>query len=147
MNSHLFANLLASLDLDRAWHWLRWGISAAYAFILAEFWGPSLAPATLYLKLLLIDFTTGVMAAGAHKRVSSRVAHTGVLRKLVSGLGALALAHLLDGHLGMQGTALRSFGALLVGVETISILENLSVLGLRLPAWVWVWARKQDGDE
>ena len=147
MNSHLFTAMLASLDLDRAWHWLRWGISAAYAAALAQFWGPELGPATLYLKLVLVDFVTGVVAAGAHHRVASRIAHTGVLRKLVSGLGALALAHLLDGHLGMQGTALRSFGALLVGVETISILENLAVLGLRLPAWVWVWARKQDGNE
>ncbi len=144
MHPSLFASALAQMDLERGWHWIRLGISAAYAIVLAEFWGPELGPANLYCKLLLIDFVTGVIAAGAqHARITSRIAHTGVLRKLASGLGALALAHLLDGHIGLQGAAVRSFGALLVGVETISILENLALLGLRMPGWVWAWARRE----
>jgi len=32
-------------------------------------------------------------------------------------------------------------------VETISIVENLSLLGLRLPSWITGWARQQTGDK
>lgn len=136
MNSIAFAALLKGADLERAWHWLRWGIAAGWTATVHGFLGQGqeLAAAQLYLQLVVLDFVTGIAASWArHKRISSRVAHTGVINKLIRGLGALSLAHLADTHMGLGGTAVRDFGMLLVGVETISILENLSLLGLKIP--------------
>ncbi|HEY3413276.1 MAG TPA: phage holin family protein [Armatimonadota bacterium] len=136
MNRIIFAAALCETDPVRMWRLFRLCLAAAWTAVVHEIWGtgPELAPAHLYLQLMLVDFVTGLSAAWAgHRTITSRIAHTGVLRKLVGGLGALAMAHAIDDHMGLGGAAVRDLGMLLVGVESISIVENLSLLGIKIP--------------
>lgn len=61
---------------------------------------------------------------------------------LVSEIQAFALSHLLYGHLGLD-----EMRCSYAWRRSPSWMDNLSVLGLLLPAWVWVWVRKQHGGD
>lgn len=83
--------------------------------------------------LLLLDFVTGFMAAWVNKELSSRQGLVGIVRKLGT-LSALILAHMIDRALGEGAWIQTATCVLLITNEGVSIVENLAVLGVPVPA-------------
>jgi len=91
----------------------------------------------MMLQVLLIfiafDLLTGVMAAFKKKDVSSDVYLYGVIRK-VGILILVSIGHLLDIVIEFDDPMVRTAVIFwLIAREGISILENLSVVGVKIP--------------
>ncbi len=91
----------------------------------------------------VLDYLTGIASAGVKGELSSQIGIKGVLKKcgfwvLVSV--AIAIEYIMTYYMPQFGIAINIFPALTATVlvwlcvnETISILENLAVLGVPLP--------------
>lgn len=92
------------------------------------------------LKILVFcmvaDYVTGLLGAIRTKSVSSEVMFWGGVRKGVIFL-VIALAVMLDEFLGNQTPVFRMLALYFyIGREGLSIVENLGILGVPLPAFV-----------
>ena len=81
----------------------------------------------------IIDYATGVLAAINAHRLSSSIGFRGIARKILI-FTLIGLAHLLDVHiLGTPGVLRTATIFFYLSNEGISILENVSLLGLPIP--------------
>jgi len=92
------------------------------------------------LKVLVfcmaVDYVTGVLGAIRTKSVNSEVMFWGGVRKGVIFL-VIALAVMLDQTVGNDAPVFRSLALYFyIGREGLSIVENLGILGVPLPAFV-----------
>lgn len=89
----------------------------------------------LFLTLIVFmstDYITGVCAAIAQKRLSSRFGSQGLIKKM-GILCIVSLATLIERNI-LEATALRSAVILYyISNEGISILENLAKMGVPIP--------------
>lgn len=85
------------------------------------------------LTLIVLDYATGVLCAILEKRLSSEVGFKGILKKVLT-LVVVSISYTIDLHLLSNSGVLRSsvIGFYLVN-ECISILENISKVGVPLP--------------
>lgn len=93
-------------------------------------WLGDTAPGVL-LSLIVGDIITGLLKAAGTGQVSSDISRVGMARK-AGILMAVAIAHILEKYSGQPlvlGTA-----SFFVISEGISVIENLSALGVRMPA-------------
>jgi toxin secretion/phage lysis holin len=116
------------------------GLKAAAALLytaaMSRLYGDSLAVITMYVTFILLDYVTGVIAAIINRKANSRTSLNGVLRKL-QGVIAVSFGHFLDVYCHIPNDmAQTTFALMLCGTEVISIVENLTKSGVRLPAWV-----------
>lgn len=96
-----------------------------------------------YIKVLvtfaIIDYITGVCAAGAEGKISSAIGFNGIIRKVVMFM-FVGIAHVIDQHvLGQFGysDAIRTAVCLFyVGNEGISIVENADKLKVPIPKFL-----------
>lgn len=113
---------------------------AALGASAAAYFGALAAPLLVLLGVMLIDYVTGIVKAFLTAKLSSRTGLRGILKKLcymaMVAVGA-AVDYLLAGALEAAGIAveLKLYCGMLVSVwlivnELISILENLSVIGV-----------------
>ncbi|WP_277714246.1 phage holin family protein [Bacillus atrophaeus] len=90
-----------------------------------------------YLDLLLIlnflDITTGIIKAWQHKRLRSRSALFGYVRKILIFL-VVIVANVVDIIMNLNGVL--TFGTVLfyIANEGLSITENLAQIGVKIPA-------------
>ncbi len=85
------------------------------------------------LTLIVLDYATGILCAILEKRLSSEVGFKGILKKVLM-LVVVSISYTIDLHLLSNSGVLRSsvIGFYLVN-ECISILENISKVGVPLP--------------
>lgn len=83
------------------------------------------------LCLIVVDYATGVIAAGINHQLSSSVGFKGILKKLCIIL-AVALGVLLDRFLG-QPVCRTMVCTFYILNESLSILENLGRAGVAYP--------------
>lgn len=87
------------------------------------------------MAFILIDFATGMLSAGISGKLSSKVGHRGVLKKLAYFL-LVGFAHVVDVYVIHVETdyKFRAIAIVLIlANEGISILENLAELGVPIP--------------
>ena len=96
------------------------------------FGGWTMAIQTL-LVFVVIDFTTGFLAAGKDGSLSSRIGSRGISKKVMIFL-IVALAHMVDQTLG-DGHVIRDATiTFYLANEGLSIIENSGKMGLPVPA-------------
>ena len=85
------------------------------------------------LVFVTLDYITGLMRAIAEKKLSSAIGFKGICRKVLI-FALVGVGHVLDTHVGGNGSALRSAViCFYLSNEGVSLLENAAHLGLPVP--------------
>lgn len=91
----------------------------------------------LMVFCMVFDYVTGVLRAVKLHELSSEVMFWGGIKKSVI-LIVLAMAVLLDELIGSEGPVFRTLAIYFyIGKEGLSIVENLGVIGVRLPGFFY----------
>lgn len=91
----------------------------------------------LMVFCMVFDYATGVLGAIKQKTLSSEVMFWGGIKKCVI-LIVLAMAVLLDQLIGNEGPVFRTLAIYFyVGKEGLSVVENLGIIGVRLPSFFY----------
>lgn len=86
------------------------------------------------LCFVIADYLTGVIAAFIKKEVSSKVGFDGLLKKITIFV-AVAIANVIDVYVLKTNSIMRTATCLFyIANDGISIIENLSVIGVPFPA-------------
>ncbi|NMH68626.1 phage holin family protein [Bacillus sp. RO3] len=81
------------------------------------------------IVFILFDVLTGLLAAGAERKINSSINFIGLIRK-VALFVALAFLVFIDAYFGAQGNLIKVGVGLIVAYEGISIIENFSRIGI-----------------
>jgi toxin secretion/phage lysis holin len=81
------------------------------------------------LAFILFDVVTGLLAAGAERKINSSINFIGIIRK-VGLFVALAFVVFIDAYLGSQGYIIKLGVGMIVAYEGLSIIENFSRIGI-----------------
>ncbi|MCL1820805.1 MAG: phage holin family protein [Oscillospiraceae bacterium] len=85
------------------------------------------------ILFVAIDYITGVMAAIVDKQLSSRIGARGILKKIAVFV-LVGIAHVIDSELIGSGSVVRTATiCFYLSNEGISILENVTLIGLPIP--------------
>lgn len=85
------------------------------------------------VAFVVVDYITGLMAAGLEKKLSSQIGFRGIFKKVVI-FSLVAVAHIIDTHVIGSGSVLRTAVIFFyLSNEGISILENAVKIGLPVP--------------
>lgn len=126
--------------------WLKIGIAGGGA-IAAHLYGGWNWALTVLVWLVVIDFVTGMIAAGIEGKLKSKISFVGAAKK-VGILLVIAVAHLVDTLIG-DGNMVRDAAILFYVVnELLSLVENFGRIGLPVPKVLTnaVEVLKQKGD-
>lgn len=97
------------------------------------------------LALMLVDYITGVSRAFVTKKVNSSIGGKGIIKKAIY-LCVIAVAVLLDNLLevngGLRALIIYSF----IFNEMLSILENSSAMGIKIPITLYQSLEKINND-
>jgi toxin secretion/phage lysis holin len=85
------------------------------------------------LTFVVIDYVSGVIAAGAEGKLKSKVGLIGIARKVFIFV-MVAIAHLVDSALGDQHVLRDATIFFYLANELLSIIENAGRVGLPVPA-------------
>ncbi|MEW6048492.1 MAG: phage holin family protein [Bacillota bacterium] len=88
----------------------------------------------ILVTVMALDYASGVTSAVANKRLDSRVGLKGIAKK-VGMLILVALAYQVSRLTGAEAVRL-AVVYFLVGNEALSVLENISELGVGVPEWL-----------
>ena len=85
------------------------------------------------IALVIVDYITGVVAAGLRHELSSEVGFTGIAKKIMV-FAIVGVANVLDHHILQQGSVLRTMAIFFyVANEGMSIVENADRIGIAVP--------------
>jgi toxin secretion/phage lysis holin len=84
------------------------------------------------LTFVVIDYVSGVIAAGAEGKLKSKVGLIGIARKVFI-FAMVAIAHLVDSALGDQHVLRDATIFFYLANELLSIIENAGRVGLPVP--------------
>ncbi len=85
------------------------------------------------IAFVVIDYLTGLLAAGVQKKLSSEVGFKGIAKKIAVFL-LVGIANIIDVDVIQNGTALRTAVIFFyLSNEGLSILENAGNIGLPIP--------------
>ncbi|HCL03895.1 MAG TPA: holin [Lachnoclostridium phytofermentans] len=88
---------------------------------------------TALIVCVVIDYITGVMVAIVEKKLSSAIGFKGIFKKVLI-FCLVGISHILDVYVIKSGSAVRLAVILFyVYNEGVSIMENVSILGLPVP--------------
>lgn len=120
-------------------------ISAAFA-ALWVYLGQMLIPIAMLIVVLVLDYATGMSKAWMTKTLSSKVGFKGIVKKLgylivvCCGMGVDWIIHTAVVSAGVDAGAVYAVGIIvcvwLIINEIISILENLSIIGVPVPGFL-----------
>ena len=106
-------------------------ISAFFCAVITKFFGGFDAMLSVLICLVVIDYITGISAAGYMHKLSSKTGFMGIFKKICI-MSAVALSHLLGVVMGIDYLRSLVIG-FYVANEAISILENIALTGVPLP--------------
>lgn len=102
------------------------------------------------IAFVVIDYLTGLLAAGVQKKLSSAVGFKGIAKKIAIFL-LVGIANIIDVDVIQSGSALRTAVIFFyLSNEGLSILENVGTIGLPIPAKLKDMLdqlKDKDGDE
>ena len=85
------------------------------------------------IVFVVVDYLTGVMVAILNQNLSSTVGFHGIMKKVVIFF-LVAVGHIIDAYVIQNGSVIRTAVIFFyLSNEGISILENVSLLGLPVP--------------
>lgn len=85
------------------------------------------------IAFVVIDYLTGLLAAGVQKKLSSEVGFKGIAKKVAIFL-LVGIANIIDVNVLQNGSALRTAVIFFyLSNEGLSILENTGSIGLPIP--------------
>lgn len=85
------------------------------------------------IALVIVDYITGVVAAGIRHELSSEVGFTGIAKKIMI-FAIVGVANVLDHHILQQSSVLRTMAIFFyVANEGMSIVENANRIGIAVP--------------
>lgn len=85
------------------------------------------------IALVIVDYITGVVAAGIRHELSSEVGFTGIAKKIMI-FAIVGVANVLDHHILRQGSVLRTMAIFFyVANEGMSVVENADKIGISVP--------------
>lgn len=115
-----------------AWEWIAKMILGLLTWVLANLFGGWTASMTALGILIIADVVTGYLRAIEKKEVSSEKATKGNWKKVFIIL-AVAVAWIAGNELGMGVVVRNAVVSLFIASESVSILENLSGMGIGIP--------------
>lgn len=83
----------------------------------------------LVLAVVMFDLVTGLLAAGAERKINSSINFIGIIRK-VGLFVALAFLVFMDAYFGANGYLIKLGVGMIVAYEGMSIIENFSRFGI-----------------
>lgn len=83
------------------------------------------------LDFILFDLVTGLLAAGAEKRINSSINYIGLIRK-VGLFVALAFVVFIDAYLKSNGYIIKLGVGMIVTYEGLSIVEIFGKIGINI---------------
>lgn len=83
--------------------------------------------------LMVVDIITGISAAWKEKRLRSRNAYFGYVRK-IGVFGIIILANIIDQILSLNGAVAVATVLFYIANEGLSIIENAAKLGIKIPS-------------
>ncbi|ABX43302.1 phage holin family protein [Lachnoclostridium phytofermentans] len=88
---------------------------------------------TALIWFVVVDYLTGVMVAIIEKKLSSKVGFRGIFKKVII-FCLVGISNILDIYVIKTGSAIRlAVISFYIYNEGVSILENISVIGLPVP--------------
>ena len=108
-------------------------VCGGFIGLLAWFFGGLDGFIKVLLSFSVIDYVSGVCAAGFEHKLSSTIGFKGIVKKFMM-FSLVGMAHVLDKYFLGDTAALRTAVCLtFVGNEGLSILENAYKLGIPFP--------------
>ena len=109
--------------------WIVGGIGTAYAFVT----GHTDQAFQILLLMMIVDIVSGTLKGAQQKRLKSAIMSLGILKK--GGiLLSIAFAYLLDMLVnGSNPVFVTMMTWLAIGNEGLSIVENLTIIGVKIP--------------
>lgn len=89
----------------------------------------------ILLVFVIIDYVTGLLAAGYNGKLSSRIGFKGIAKKVMI-FALVAVAHLIDSALGEGHLFRDAVIYFYLANEVLSILENAGKTGLPIPQYI-----------
>lgn len=106
---------------------------AILGVVIGWFFGEVNSLVYVLLAFMIIDYITGVICAVKDKQVSSKIGFLGVTRKLLI-IVLVGIGNVIDYYVIGSGSTLKTMLILFyLSNEGISILENMTKLGLPIP--------------
>jgi len=87
----------------------------------------------MLLTLVLVDYSTGLLASGYEGKLSSKVGFKGILKKVMI-FAMVAVAHAIDSVLGENHFFRDATIFFYLANEVLSIIENTGRMGIPIPS-------------
>lgn len=97
------------------------------------------------LAFITFDILTGLLAAGAEKKINSSINFIGLIRK-VGLFVALAFLVFIDAYVNAKGYVIKLGIGLIVTYEGMSIVENFSRIGIDIKFLTKYFDKNKLGD-
>ncbi|NLK39464.1 MAG: phage holin family protein [Clostridiales bacterium] len=120
-------------------------LSAAFA-ALTVYLNQMLIPLIVLVIALIVDYITGMTKAWINSQLSSQIGFKGIVKKIgylivvCCGMGVDWLIHTAVVSTGVEMNAMYLFGMIaciwLIINEMISVIENLSIIGVPVPEFL-----------
>lgn len=118
--------------MNDVWNWIR-GAIATLGGVLGWLLGGVDGFLYTLIAFSVLDYITGVIAAGVEKKLDSNVGFKGIARKIAIFI-VVALGHLVDREILGDSAVLRTAAIFFyLSNEGLSILENIARIGLPVP--------------
>jgi toxin secretion/phage lysis holin len=98
------------------------------------------------LAFITFDIITGLLAAGAEKKINSSINFIGLIRK-VGLFVALAFLVFIDAYVNAKGYLIKLGIGLIVTYEGMSIVENFSRIGIDIKFLTKYFDKNKLGDD
>lgn len=110
---------------------LKW-CAAVFTSAVTYFYGGWSAVLGALLAFVILDYVTGVIAAGSSGELKSKKGLIGIARKVFI-FAMVAVGHLVDGILGDSHMLRDTIAYFYIANEVLSIIENGGRLGVPIP--------------
>lgn len=107
-------------------------IVAVSGAILTYLFGGWTALLGILLTFVIIDYVTGVVAAGFNGELSSDIGIRGIAKKIFIFV-IVAVGHLADNAIGIKDVIMYTAIYFYIANEALSIIENVGRIGLPVP--------------
>jgi toxin secretion/phage lysis holin len=118
-------------DTDTLWTGLIGGVTTTVSYLV----GGIDHLITAYIILMACDYATGLASGFYTGKISSKVAFRGLMKKGAM-ITLVIVANQLDIITGSGDVARNAIIAFLIGLEGISIFENLGRMGIKVPVFL-----------